>query len=127
MCYNCLPYLIFPNMLIVGSLSLRGNKYAQVCATSFGWTRAHPMQMKGKAHETLSTVFNRDGVPPTMIMDNSKEQVKGNFKKKLKEADCHLKQMEPYLPWKNTAEGAIRELKKGCSRQMIKTGSPEKL
>jgi hypothetical protein len=47
------------------------------------------MKRKGDAHETLSLVFQRDGVPPTMVTDDSKEQTKGEFQHKLKEADCH--------------------------------------
>ena len=39
-------------------------------------------------------------------------------------ADCHVRQTEPFLPWSNAAEGAIRELKKGGTRKMIRTGSP---
>ena len=52
---------------------------AQAYATSFGWARAHPMKRKGDAHETLSLVFQRDGVPPTMVTNDSKEQTKGEF------------------------------------------------
>jgi hypothetical protein len=62
---------------------------AQVYATSFGWARAHPMKRKGDAHETLSLVFQRNDVPLTMATDDSKEQTKGEFQCKLKEADCH--------------------------------------
>ena len=38
-----------------------------------------------------------------------------------------LNQIEPNLPWQNTAEGAVRKPKKGSSRKMIRTGSPKKL
>jgi hypothetical protein len=31
------------------------------------------MTRKGEAHETLSLLFHRDGVPPTMVLDGSKE------------------------------------------------------
>jgi hypothetical protein len=41
------------------------------------------MTCKGEAHETLSLLFHRDGVPPAMVLDGSKEQVLGNFKRKL--------------------------------------------
>jgi hypothetical protein len=85
------------------------------------------MKCKGDAHETLSLLFARDGVPPSMVLDNSKEQIEGNFKRKLKEADCHMKRTEPYSPWSQAAEGCIRELKRGSSRKMIKTGSPKPL
>ena len=62
-----------------------------------------------------------------MIMDGSKEQTLGDFRRKLREADCHLRQTEPYSPWMNAAEGCIRELKRGTSRKMLKTGSPKTL
>eukprot|EP00804_Cyclotella_cryptica_P015125 CCRYP_000688-RA/>CCRYP_000688-RA protein AED:0.22 eAED:0.24 QI:0/0/0/0.8/1/1/5/0/1053 len=78
-------------------------------------------------HMKLSLLFQRDGVPPACIVDGSLEQVKGEFRRKLKEASCRLKQTEPYSPWQNAAEGNIRELKKGAGRKMIKSGSPKKL
>ena len=85
------------------------------------------MQRKGEAHETLSLIFHRDGVPPSMIANNALEQTQGHFKCKLNEADCHLKQTEPYSPWMQAAEGCIRVLKRGVSRKMIRTGSPKRL
>ncbi len=58
-----------------------GNKCAQVYTTSFGWCRALPMQRKGEAHETLSLLFQRDSVPPSMTVDNSWEQILGDFER----------------------------------------------
>ena len=88
--YKQLPHPIFTNTMFAGTASVGGNKWAQVYTTSFGWCRAHPMKRKGEAHETLSLLFQRDGVPPSMIADNSKEQILGEFKRKLNEANCHL-------------------------------------
>jgi hypothetical protein len=85
------------------------------------------MTRKGEAHETLSHLFHRDGVPPTMVLDSSKEQCKGDFKRKLREAVCQARQTEPYSPWQQAAEGCIRKLKRGVSHKMIKTGSPRLL
>jgi hypothetical protein len=85
------------------------------------------MTRKGEAHETLSLLFHRDGVPPIMVLDGLKEQSKGGFKRKLREADCHTRQTEPHSPWQQTAEGCIRELKRGVSCKMIKTSSPRVL
>jgi hypothetical protein len=85
------------------------------------------MTRKGEAHETLSLLFHRDGVPPTMVLGGSKEQCHGDFKRKLREADCHLRQTKPYSPWQQATEGCIRELKRGVTRKMIKTGSPRTL
>ncbi len=85
------------------------------------------MTRKGEVHETLSLLFNQDGVPPTMIFDGSKEQTMSDFMHKIREADCHGHQTEPYSWWQQAAEGCIRELKLGTSQKMIKTGSPKTL
>jgi hypothetical protein len=105
--------------------SNRGNKYSKVFAVPFGWTRAFLMRRKGEAHEALSFLFHLDGVLPAMVMGSLKEQMLGDFRRKLKEADCHLRQTEPYSPWMNVAVSAIWELKKGVSRMMIWTRSPK--
>ena len=109
--YKQLPHTTSTDMLFSGTPSHSGNKCAQAYSTSFGWARAHPMTRKGGAHETLSLLFHCDGVPPTMVLDGSKEQTKGDFKRKLCEADCHARQTEPYSLWQQAAEGCIRKLK----------------
>jgi hypothetical protein len=85
------------------------------------------MTRKGEAHETLSLLFHRDGVPLTMVFDGLKEQCQEDFKGKLCKADCHARQTERYSPWQQATEGCIRELKRGFSLKMIKTGSPRVL
>jgi hypothetical protein len=125
--YKRLPHTTFTDTMFAGMPSCSRNKCAQVYATSFGWARAHPMTKKGEAHETLSLLFHRDGVPPTMVFEGPKEQTKADFMRKLREADCHTRQTEPYSPWQQAAEGCIRKLKHGVSRKMIKTSSPRVL
>ncbi len=127
LCYKRLPHTTFTDTLFAGTPSCSGNKCAQAYSTSFGWARAHPMTRKGEAHMTLSLLFQRDGLPPTMVFDGSKEQCQEHFKIKLCKADCHARQTEPYSPWQQAAEGCIHELKWGVSRKMIKTGSPRVL
>jgi hypothetical protein len=85
------------------------------------------MTRNNEAHETLSLLFHLDGVPRTILLDGSKDQCKGDFKRKLREADCHVRQIEPYSPLQQAAEGCIRKLKCGVSRKMIKTTSPRVL
>ncbi len=85
------------------------------------------MKCKGVAHETLSIMSHRDGVPPTMVTDSSKEQTLGDFQQKLWEAGCHPRVTEPYSPWQQAAEGCIREVKRGPLCKMINTGSPKPL
>jgi hypothetical protein len=138
--YKWLPHTTFTDTMFAGMLSRSGNKCAQVYAMSFGWARAHPMTRKGGAHETLpllfhrdsvpetlSLLFHRDGVPLTMVFDGLNKQTKGDFKRKLRKADCHVRQTEAYSPWQQAAEGCIRKLKRGVSRKMIETGSPRVL
>jgi hypothetical protein len=71
--YKWLPHPLFTDTMFAGTQSVGGNKCSQVYTTSFGWCKAHNMKCKGKAHKTLLLLFARDGVPPTMIADNSKE------------------------------------------------------
>ena len=68
-------------------ISKDGNRYAQAFCNQFGWSRMHPMKRKGGVHEALSLMFRRDGVPPGIVVDNSKEQTLGEFAKKCREAD----------------------------------------
>jgi transposase len=105
--------------------STRGNKYAQVFCARNGWARVFPMGKKSDAHEALSLLFARDGVPSKLIIDGSKEQIAGNFKRKCREAGCHVRTTEPYSPWSNAAEGTIRELKRGAGRKMVKSKAPK--
>ena len=107
--------------------SVRGYTMAQIFATDFGWSRCYPMKRKGEAHEALSLLFAREGVPPKLIIDGAKEMKLGEFARKCKEASCYLRSTEPYSPWSNSAEREIRELKKGAARKLARSGAPKRL
>jgi hypothetical protein len=49
-------------------------------------------------------------------MDGAKEQTIGDFRRKCREAGCHIRQTEPHSPWMNMAEIGVRELR--CSRSI---------
>ena len=85
------------------------------------------MRTKSEAHEALSLLHQREGVPNVMVMDGAKEQIMGTFRKKCRQAGSHVKQTEPYTPWSNAAESTIRELKKGLGREMVRSGAPKRL
>ncbi len=72
-----------PMIACSSTMSRHGNKCAQIFSSDFGWSRAYPMKTKGEAHEALSLMFQREGVPPLMVMDGSKEQTLGKFRQKL--------------------------------------------
>ena len=86
---------------------------------------APPMRKNSEAYETLSMVFDRDSVPPHMIVDKSKEESLGEFKRKCWKADCHLVNSEPYSTWKISAKGCIKDLKKASLRKLISTSLPK--
>ena len=94
--YKRLPHPVFADKMAAGVVSNHQNKYAQAYCTQYGWSRVHPMRLKKYSHETLSLIFKRDGVPPKIVVDNSKEQTLGKFAKKCREDDCHLVTTEPY-------------------------------
>ena len=97
-------------MLIAGTPSSHGNKYAQVFVMNFGWCRVYPMHNKSHANEAFSLLFKQEGVPPDMICDGYFQQTKGHFAHKCHKADCHLWAIEPYSLWMNTCKLALWKL-----------------
>ena len=117
--YKRMPHPVFSDTLQAGTKSACGNIYGQDFCTRFGWSRCHTMEKESEAQETLYMVFKRYGVLPRMIVENSKEQSLGEFRRKCREADCHLINSEPYSPWQISSEGCIKELKKESSRKLF--------
>ena len=126
LCFRRLPINCLTDTLLSETASRRNNMHAQIFATADGWCRAYPMKHKAEAHEGISLLFQRDGVPDLMIMDGALEQVKGTVRKKSREAGVHVKQTEPHSPLSNATEAAIRELKKGVGQQ-TRSGAPKRL
>jgi hypothetical protein len=58
---------------------------------TFGVVRNFPLKKEEDAHEALSLLFHRDGFPNVMAMDGTKAQVEGEFRRKLRDAGCHIK------------------------------------
>ena len=83
------------------------------------------MASRSEAHETLSLLFARDGVPPACICINAKEMVQDKFHQKLKDAACQLKHFEPYTPWSNASEREIKELKNGAGHKLLISRAPK--
>ena len=125
--YRRLPIELYTDTMLTKTKSRRGNLYAQVFYARNGWKRAFPMRKKAEAHEALSLLFARDGVPASIILDGSKEQTQGDFRKKCRQADCRIKQLEPKTPQANAAEVGIKELKNGVGRQMFTSKAPKRL
>jgi hypothetical protein len=125
--YRRLPVTMYTDTMYSTILSRQMNKAAQIFTTDFGFVRTFPMKKEKEVHEALSLLFHRDGVPNVMVMDGSKAQVEGKLRRKLRDAGCHIKQTEPHTQSSNMGEGAVRELKKGVGRQMLRYGCAKRL
>ena len=125
--YNRLPHPMFNDTLLADTAPQRGHKFAQVFATSYGWSRTIPMTKKSDAPFALDRLFRHEGVPPEIIVDVSNEQNLGDFARKHRDAGFHRKKIDPHSPWMNLCEGKIRELKRGLTRKMLKRNVPKKL
>jgi hypothetical protein len=77
-------------------LSRQSNKAAQVFCTDFGFVRAFPVKLESKAHEGLSLLFHRYGVPNVIVMDGDNAQTEGDLRRKLCDAGCHIKQTDTH-------------------------------
>ena len=72
--YNRISAEMFTDTAQANITSKRGNRYSQLFSLPFGWVRAFGIPKKSDAHDALSLLFKREGVPTTMVMDVSKEQ-----------------------------------------------------
>jgi hypothetical protein len=77
--YRRLPVACFTDTMLSKSKSRQVNKAGNVLCTANGWTRAFPMAKEKDAHEALSLMFHRDGVPNVMEMDGAKAQIQGGL------------------------------------------------
>ena len=118
---------MFSDTMKSGVVSRIVNKYGQDYCTQYGWSPCHPMKLKSKALEYLSMLFKRDGIPPKIIVDKSKDKSLGKVASKCREADCHLVNIEPYSPLMMADKGCIKYLKQGLPQKMLKSASPKQL
>jgi hypothetical protein len=123
--YRRLPVAIFTDTMYSTILFRQQNNH-KFC-TDFGFVRAFPMKLEIEAHEALSLLFHRDGVPNVMFMDGSKANTEGKFRRKLHDTGFHINQTEPHTQSSNMGEGGVRELKRGVGWQMMRSGCPNRL
>jgi hypothetical protein len=124
--YLRLPVTMFTDTMYSIIISRQENESAQIFCTDFGFVRAFPMKKESEAHEALSLLFHRDGVPNVMVTDGAKAQVEGELRRKLRDLGCHIKQTEPHTQSSNMGEGGVRELKKGVGQHMLHSGCPKR-
>jgi hypothetical protein len=117
--YRRRPVTIFTDTMYSKIFSRQGNKAAQVFCTEFGCVRDFPMNQESEAYEVISLIIHIYGVTNVMVMDGANTKVEGEFRRKLRDVVCHIKQTGPHTQTSNMGEGAVRKLKRRVGRKMI--------
>ena len=128
--YRRLSTRFYTDTLFAKVKSIKGNTCAQVFATNdIGFVRVHPMVSKAQAGEALRGLAEDIGVPNEIVCDGAAEQVgpRSDFYKTVNYLRMRIKRTEPYSPWQNNAESAIRELKKRWKHRMATKRIPRRL
>ena len=128
--YRRLSTRMYSDTLFAKVTSLKGNTCAQVFTTNdTGYIRVHPMHSKSQAGEALQALADDVGIPAEIVVDGAAEQVgpKSEFMKAVNYLRTKIKPTEPYSPWQNQAESAIRELKKRWKHRMSVKKIPRRL
>ena len=124
------PYLnttVYSDTMFTTSKSIRGHTCAQIFVTDHDFTRIVPMKSKGHAYLALQEFVQDVGIPKHIHTDDAKELIEGKWKALVNEYGIKQTMTEPYSPWQNRAESAIRELKKGVVRLLHRTKCPKRL
>jgi hypothetical protein len=73
--YRRFPGTMYTTIMYSTILSRQMNKAAHIFCTGFGFVRAFPLNKEKEAHDALSLLFHRYGVPNVMVVDGAKVQV----------------------------------------------------
>ncbi|KAI2505177.1 Reverse transcriptase (RNA-dependent DNA polymerase) [Fragilaria crotonensis] len=86
----------------------------------------HIPWLRSRWHMKVCRYCSKEMVSPTPSSWTERGADDGEFRRKCREVGVHVKQTEPHSPWSNSAEAAIRELKKGVGRQMVRSKAPKR-
>jgi hypothetical protein len=107
--------------------TLNGNSMVQLYTNDLAFTKVYPMKLKLQMHKTLAAFIHEVGIPSSIHSDDAKELMMGKFKEICKDFHIPCTYTEPYSPWQNRAENAIRELKRHVRRKMVSNKVPARL
>jgi hypothetical protein len=107
--------------------TLSGKTMAQLYTNDIHFMKIYPMMSKSDTADSLLSFIHHVGIPASIHSDYAKEIKQGKFHKLCKEYHIPVTTTEPYSPWQNRAEGAIRELKRHVQRKMHSQNVPQPL
>ena len=125
--YPTLRTTVYSDTMFSTVKGIKGHSCGQVFATDFGFIDFKPMKSKSESGHKFEEFIQDFGIPAVLLTDGAAEEKGGAFGDAVKRYHIFHKLSEPYSPWQNRAEAAIRELKKGVSRKLRQTGAPKRL
>ena len=118
---------LYTDTLFSSTKSIHGNKCAQVFTNGIGFDLFYPLKAEADIGDALNEVVRTIGVPKELVSDGAKAETQGRFAAVANEYRIKQRITEPYSGWQNRAEAAIREIKKGIKRAMLRARSPKRL
>lgn len=111
-----------------GLKSAWGNTCCQVFVTEHNYVTVKSMvSRKSGFPKALKAFFKEEGVPPAIIADGAKEQVRGESLKLCQQVGCEIRELEQGTPFSNRAERYVGILKEKVLMAMKQSNSPMKL
>lgn len=107
--------------------SIRGYTCGNLFTNSLGFMKFFPLESESRGQTSMVDFIQLVGIPPAIHSDDAKVFAHGKFQKTCRKFGVRQTFTEPYSPWQNRAEGAIRELKAYASRLMQRKQAPLRL
>jgi hypothetical protein len=109
------------------TVSTRGNVCAQLYVSDFNYVHIIPMHKRSDLPLAMKSLFKQVGVPPAIICDGAREQVKGETRKLLNQVNCDIRELEAASPWSNRAELFIGIVKNDIKKDLKDSNCPMNL
>jgi ribosomal protein L31E len=119
----------FTDTLFAKSKSIIGNSCAQIFTNAQGFLTIIPIASKSEAGATLDEFVQDVGIPNELVFDGASEQSgkKTQFMRSVRHYRINWRMSEPFSPWQNKAETAVRIVKQRWKRLMVTKSVPVRL
>lgn len=107
--------------------SIRNYTCGNIFTNSLGFKKFFPLETESQGKRTIVDFIQLVGIPKSIHSDDAKVFMHGDFKQSCQKYGVQQTFTEPYSPWQNRAEGAIRELKSYASKLMQRKQAPLRL
>ena len=100
---------------------------SQMFTNGLGFDIPFPLRKESDAAQGLDAFIQQVGIPQTLVTDNAKAEMQGEWAATCRRYRIKMEQVLPYSQWRNLSEASIRELKIGIHKATRRRGSPKRL